>query len=116
MAEQGFPNEGQPFVDSRGIITQSWRQFLLALWERTGAGPGPSEDVLITFLQGANIIDRQARSEAQDAMLMALRAQVQAQNASVSGTQKIYMPMVISNGTCVIAPDGRLIPTLWGTL
>lgn len=37
----GFPTSAQPFTDPRtGIITRSWRQLLVTLWNRTGAAQG----------------------------------------------------------------------------
>lgn len=41
--QQGIPTTNQPFVDKNAKITQVWRQFLNALWQRTGgsAGGGP---------------------------------------------------------------------------
>lgn len=37
---QGFPTTNQPFVNSGLLITQVWRQFLFALWTRTGSAAG----------------------------------------------------------------------------
>lgn len=39
--QQGFPNINSPLVDARtGQINQTWLQFLISLWTRTGGGPG----------------------------------------------------------------------------
>lgn len=41
--QQGFPQLAQRFVDPQtGILQQPWYNFLLALWNRTGGGPGVS--------------------------------------------------------------------------
>ena len=38
---QGFPSINMPFVDPEtGVMNQTWYQFLIALWNRTGQGPG----------------------------------------------------------------------------
>lgn len=37
---QGFPLTNSPVVDRRGIITQPWLQFMIALWSRTGQSQG----------------------------------------------------------------------------
>jgi hypothetical protein len=105
-----IPNVVQPFVDPKtGIITQAWRQYLLNL----GSAGSSDVDVIVAFLQGMTFEDAEARKMAQDALLMAL---IPGGAGGGSASQTIYMPMVLSDGTCVIAPDGRLIPTLWGTL
>jgi hypothetical protein len=46
---QGFPHPQQPFLDPKtGQVTEAWRRFLLALWNRTGQAPGVnSEDLLL---------------------------------------------------------------------
>ncbi len=37
----GFPLSNEPFTNpATGIITRGWRQFLVSLWNRTGAGGG----------------------------------------------------------------------------
>lgn len=38
--QQGFPNVSSPLVDTSGYIQQSWLQFLINLWVRTGQGQG----------------------------------------------------------------------------
>lgn len=37
---QGFPLTNSPVVDRRGVITQPWLQFMVALWNRTGQSQG----------------------------------------------------------------------------
>ncbi len=38
--QQGFPNVSLPLTDDKGQIQQAWLQLLIALWKRTGDGPG----------------------------------------------------------------------------
>lgn len=38
--QQNFPQINAPFVDKQGVINSAWRQFLQALWTRTGSGGG----------------------------------------------------------------------------
>lgn len=40
--QQGFPNVASPFVRTGGYIEQAWLQFLINLWNRTGASQGGS--------------------------------------------------------------------------
>lgn len=42
-AQQGFPKVTAPFVFADGRIQQAWLQLLIALWNRTGGGPGTPE-------------------------------------------------------------------------
>lgn len=49
---QSFPQISAPFVDEKSLITPPWRQFLQALWTRTGAGQGSTiftSGMVITF-------------------------------------------------------------------
>lgn len=39
--QQGFPDNGAPFVDEQGQIQKSWLRLLISLWKRTG-GPFPT--------------------------------------------------------------------------
>lgn len=43
---QSFPLATQPIADPTGRVTQSWRQFLLTLWNRTG-GSGDLSSLLV---------------------------------------------------------------------
>jgi hypothetical protein len=46
--QQGFPNLDQVFTDPKtGRIQQAWLQFLIALWNRTGAAPGTNTVVIV---------------------------------------------------------------------
>lgn len=45
--QQGFPATNLPFVDTTGMITQNWYQFLVSLWNRTGGAAGSQ-----TFVTG----------------------------------------------------------------
>lgn len=55
IAQQQFPQISNPLVDLRsGQIQQTWLQLLIALWKRTGGGPGtdPDQIVLQALLEG----------------------------------------------------------------
>ena len=55
----GFPHPSGPFVDQEGRITQTWLQFLVSLWNRTGqAGDGP----ITGIAAGAGLIESQLGS------------------------------------------------------
>lgn len=48
LTQQGFPQISAPFVDSAtGLINQTWLQLLIALWNRTGQGPGDIIDITV---------------------------------------------------------------------
>lgn len=113
---QGFPLWNQPFTDARtGLITQAWRQFLLTLWQRSGGSSSVIVDVeLLDAIPGSPPIDTAARKMADDAFMMALLAKSAAD--APDGPQAVYMPLALGSGQVVIAPDGRLIPIVWGTL
>lgn len=113
---QGFPLWNQPFTDSRtGLITQAWRQFLLTLWQRSGGSSNVIIDVeLLDTLPGGPAVDPTARKAADDAFMMALLAKSAAD--APEGPETVYMPLGLADGRMALAPDGRPIPMIWGTL
>lgn len=55
---QAFPNISQEFVDERQFIHRVWHQFLVSLWNRTGAGTGDPNLIAIELLTGTGLLVR----------------------------------------------------------
>ena len=106
----GFPNAA--LVDPQsGLPTTVWRMFLLALYERTGAGSGGS---LVT-LQAELTAETAARQAADTALSGAVTAEAAARTASVAAetTRAEAAEASLSAEIVVLRSNGALLARQW---
>jgi hypothetical protein len=85
----GFPNA--PFVDGAGNVTPVWRNFLLALYRRTGSEPGVNPASVPS--QGSLIAETSARQAADAALALSLQAETDARIAADAAEAQMRQAM-----------------------
>lgn len=106
----GFPNAA--LVDLQtGLPTTAWRLFLVALYERTGAGAGGS----FAALQAALTAETAARQAADTALSGAISAEATARTAAVGAetTRAEAAEASLSAEIVALRSNGALLARQW---